>query len=153
MNSFRAVKTALEYEVRRHEQVISAGGKVVQETLLWNDEKAMTITMRSKEQAHDYRYFPDPDLVPFTIDYKVIDGVRAELPELPQAKFLRFLSQYGLSEYDANIFVADAGMADFFEAALKEYPQAKKIANWLAGPVLMELNNRKTSIRRIKINA
>src|SRR5271154_1254344 len=107
MNSFRAVKTALEYEIRRHEQVILAGGKVVQETLLWNDEKNMTITMRSKEQAHDYRYFPDPDLVPFTIDYKIIDGVRAELPELPQAKFLRFLSQYGLSEYDANILVAD----------------------------------------------
>ena len=111
----------------------------------------MTITMRSKEQAHDYRYFPDPDLVPFTIDYKVIDGVRAELPELPQAKFLRFLSQYGFSEYDANILVADPGMADFFEAALKEYPQAKKIANWLGGPVLMELNNRKVSIGELKL--
>ena len=152
MNSFRAVKTALEYEVRRHEQVILAGGKIVQETLLWNDEKAMTITMRSKEQAHDYRYFPDPDLVPFTIDYKVIDGVRAELPELPQAKFVRFLSQYGLSEYDANILVADPGMADFFEAALKEYPQGKKIANWLGGPVLMEINNRKQSISELKIS-
>src|SRR5580698_10411988 len=151
MNSFRAVKTALEYEVRRHEQVILAGGKIVQEMLLWNDEKAVTITMRSKEQAHDYRYFPDPDLVPFTIDYKIIDGVRAELPELPQAKFLRFLSQYGLSEYDANILVADGGMADFFEAALKEYPQAKKIANWLGGPILMELNNRKVSISGLKL--
>jgi len=152
MNSFRAVKTALEYEVRRHEQVIAAGSKVIQETLLWNDEKAMTITMRSKEQAHDYRYFPDPDLVPFTIDYKVIDGVRAELPEGPQAKFLRFLSQYGLSEYDANILVADAGMADFFESSLKEYPQAKKIANWLGGPILMELNNRKASIIDLKLS-
>ncbi len=151
MNSFRAVKTALEYEVRRHEQVITAGGKIVQETLLWDDEKAQTQTMRSKEQAHDYRYFPDPDLVPFTIDYKVIDGVRAELPELPQAKFLRFLSQYGLSEYDANILVADHGMADFFEAAVKEYPQGKKIANWLAGPVLMELNNRKAAINELKL--
>jgi len=152
MNSFRAVKTALEYEVRRHEQVIASGGKVVQETLLWDDEKAQTRTMRSKEQAHDYRYFPDPDLVPFTIDYKIIDGVRAELPELPQAKFLRFLSQYGLSEYDANILVADGGMADFFEAALKEYPQAKKIANWLGGPVLMELNNRKAPLAELKIS-
>ena len=152
MNSFRAVKTALEYEVRRHEQVIVSGGKIVQETLLWNDEKAMTITMRSKEQAHDYRYFPDPDLVPFTVDSKIIDRVRADLPELPQAKFLRFLSQYGLSEYDANILVADAGVADFFEAAIKEYPQAKKVANWLAGPVLMELNNRKASIDELKIS-
>ncbi len=152
MNSFRAVKTALEYEVRRQTQVIIAGEKVVQETLLWDDEKAQTRAMRSKEQAHDYRYFPDPDLVPFTIDYKIIDGVRAELPELPQAKFLRFLSQYGLSEYDANILVADGGMADFFEAAVKEYPQAKKIANWLAGPVLMELNNRKTPIQELKLS-
>ncbi len=151
MNSFRAVKMALEYEARRHEQVIISGGKIAQETLLWDDEKAQTHTMRSKEQSHDYRYFPDPDLVPFTVDYKIIDGVRAELPELPQAKFLRFLSQYSLSEYDANILVADAGMADFFEAALKEYPQAKKIANWLAGPVLMELNNRKASLVELKI--
>jgi aspartyl-tRNA(Asn)/glutamyl-tRNA(Gln) amidotransferase subunit B len=151
MNSFRAVKTALEYEIRRHEQVIVSGGKIMQETLLWNDEKAMTVTMRSKEQAHDYRYFPDPDLVPFTIDHTVIDGMRAQLPELPQAKFLRFLSQYGLSEYDANILVADRGMADFFEAALKAYPKAKQVANWMAGPVLMELNNRKLSIRELKI--
>jgi len=151
MNSFRAVKMALEYEVRRQSQVIVSGGKVVQETLLWNDEKAETRPMRSKEQAHDYRYFPDPDLAPFTVDYKIIDGVRAELPELPQAKFLRFLSQYSLSEYDANILVADAGMADFFEAAVKEYPQAKKIANWLAGPVLMELNNRKVAINELKL--
>jgi len=152
MNSFRAVKTALEYEVKRHEQVILAGGKVIQETLLWNDEKNTTITMRSKEQAHDYRYFPDPDLVPFTIDSMVIDGVRAELPELPQAKFLRFLSQHGLSEYDANILVADPGMADYFEAALKEYPHAKKIANWLGGPILMELNNRKKFISELKLS-
>ncbi len=151
MNSFSAVKKALEYEVRRHEQVISNGGKIVQETLLWNDEKAMTITMRSKEQAHDYRYFPDPDLVPFTIDQKVIEGVRAELPELPQAKFLRFLSEYGLSDYDANILVADSGMADFFEAAIKEYPQAKKIANWMVGPLIMEMNNRKTQVHELKI--
>jgi aspartyl-tRNA(Asn)/glutamyl-tRNA(Gln) amidotransferase subunit B len=150
MNSFRAVKLALEYEVRRHEQVITAGGKIVQETLLWNDEKAMTITMRSKEQAHDYRYFPDPDLVPFTIDQKVIDDVRAQLPELPQAKFLRFVSQYGLSEYDAHMLVADSGMADFFEAAVKEYPQAKKIANWMAGAVLKELNERHVSIHELK---
>jgi aspartyl-tRNA(Asn)/glutamyl-tRNA(Gln) amidotransferase subunit B len=152
MNSFRAVKAALEYEVRRHEQVILAGGKVMQETLLWSDEKAVTVTMRSKEQAHDYRYFPDPDLVPFTVDHKIIDGVRAELPELPQVKFLRFLSQYSLSEYDANILVADGRMADFFEAAVKEYPQAKKVANWLVGPVLMELNNRKTSVGGLKIS-
>ncbi|MDE2222998.1 MAG: Asp-tRNA(Asn)/Glu-tRNA(Gln) amidotransferase subunit GatB [Candidatus Omnitrophica bacterium] len=151
MNSFRAVKAALEYEIRRHEQVILAGGKIVQETMLWDDTQAQTQTMRSKEEAHDYRYFPDPDLVPFTVDYKTIDSVRAELPELPQAKLVRFLSQYELSEYDANILVADSGMADFFEAAVKEYPQAKKVANWLAGPVSMELKNRKIPIHGLKL--
>lgn len=152
MNSFRAVKAALEYEIRRHEQVITAGGKIVQETLLWDDAKAQTQTMRSKEEAHDYRYFPDPDLVPFTVDHKLIDSVRAELPELPQAKHIRFLSQYSLSEYDANILVADRGTADFFEAAVKEYPSPKKVANWMAGPVLMELNDRKMSIYELKIS-
>ncbi len=152
MNSFRAVKMALEYEGERQKQTLASGGKIAQETLLWNDEKAMTVTMRSKEQAHDYRYFPDPDLVPFTIDQKIIDGVRAQLPELPQAKFLRFVSQYGLSEYDANMLVADGGMADFFEAAAKEYPQAKKVANWLAGPVFKELNSRHVSIGQLKIS-
>jgi len=151
MNSFRAVKAALEHEVSRHEQVITSGGKIVQETLLWNDEKAVTIAMRSKEQAHDYRYFPDPDLVPFTIDYKVIDSVKAELPELPQAKFLRFLQAYGLSEYDANVLVADRAICDFFEAAVAQYAQAKKVANWMTGAVLKEVNERKCGIDELKL--
>ncbi len=151
MNSFSAVKKALEYEIARHTQVILSGGKIVQETLLWNDEKAMTITMRSKEQAHDYRYFPDPDLVPFTIESMVIDQVRAELPELPQAKVLRFISAYGLSDYDANILAADKAIADFFESAVKEYNQPKKIANWLAGPLLKEINDRKLNINDLTL--
>ena len=151
MNSFRAVKSALEYEIQRHTQFISSGGKIVQETLLWNDEKGMTIAMRSKEQAHDYRYFPDPDLVPFTIDYKVIDQQKAELPELPKAKFLRFLQVYGLSEYDANVLVADRSIADFFEAAVKVYNHPKKVANWMAGAVLKEINERKTGISALKL--
>lgn len=151
MNSFRAVKTALEYEARRHEQVILSGGQIVQETLLWDDEKGATAAMRSKEQAHDYRYFPEPDLVPFTVDYVVIDSVKAQLPELPQAKFLRFLSKYGLSDYDAGILVADPDMANFFEQAVKEYGPPKKVANWLGGPVLMEMNNRKLPIKQLKL--
>lgn len=151
MNSFRSVKAALEYEIERHTQVILSGGKIVQETLLWNDEKAMTVTMRSKEQAHDYRYFPDPDLVPFNIDYTLIDRIKAELPELPQAKFIRFGQVYGLSDYDANVLVANAAIADFFEAAVKEYPHAKKIANWMTGAVLKEVNERKIIISQLKI--
>ncbi len=152
MNSFRAVKAALEYEIRRHEQVIVSGGKIVQETLLWNDDKGQTQAMRSKEQAHDYRYFPDPDLVPFVVDAKIIDGVRAGLPELPQAKTVRFLGQYGLLAYDIQILVADAALADFFEEAVKVYAFPKKIANWLGGPVLMEMNNRKTSLQGLKLS-
>ncbi|MBF0512220.1 MAG: Asp-tRNA(Asn)/Glu-tRNA(Gln) amidotransferase subunit GatB [Candidatus Omnitrophica bacterium] len=152
MNSFRAVKTALEYEIRRHESVIESGGRIIQETLLWSDEKGMTISMRSKEQAHDYRYFPDPDLVPFTIDDTVIENVRQTMPELPQSKLTRFLTQYELSEYDANLLIADPLMADFFEQAFKEYPNPKKIANWLSGAVLMELNSRKKNIREISLS-
>ncbi len=152
MNSFKAVKTALEYEIARHEQVITSGGTIVQETLLWNDEKGMTITMRSKEQAHDYRYFPDPDLVPFTIETMVIDQVKAELPELPQAKLIRLVDVYGLSEYDANVIVADKSIADFFEAAVKEYAQPKKVANWMTSVVLKEVKDRKTSIDALKLS-
>jgi aspartyl-tRNA(Asn)/glutamyl-tRNA(Gln) amidotransferase subunit B len=151
MNSFRAVKTALEYEVSRHTQVILSGGKITQQTLLWNDEKAMTIAMRSKEQAHDYRYFPDPDLVPFTVDYKVIDQIRAELPELPQPKQERFLKQYALSDYDAGVLVADQALASFFEEACKEYNQPKKISNWLSGAVLKEMNERKATIHELRL--
>lgn len=152
MNSFRAVKAAIEYEVARHEQVILSGGKIIQETLLWNDEKGVTLTMRSKEQAHDYRYFPDPDLVPFTIDYKVIDALKAEMPELPKAKTLRFIQCYGLSEYDAQVLVADRAIADFFEAAVKEYNQAKKVANWMTGAILKEVNERKVSVNMLKVD-
>ncbi|MBF0489883.1 MAG: Asp-tRNA(Asn)/Glu-tRNA(Gln) amidotransferase subunit GatB [Candidatus Omnitrophica bacterium] len=151
MNSFRAVKVALEYEVARHTQVIQSGGKIVQETLLWNDEKAMTIVMRSKEHAHDYRYFPDPDLVPFHVDYKVIDQVRAELPELPAAKLERFIKQYALSEYDAGVLVMDQSLTKFFESCVEHYSQPKKIANWFNGAVLFEMKERKLSLTELKL--
>ncbi len=151
MNSFKAVKAALEYEVTRHTQVIVSGGKIVQQTLLWNDEKAMTIAMRSKEQAHDYRYFPDPDLVPFTIKESLIDEIRAELPELPHHKMQRFITAYGLSAYDATVLVADKALANYFEEAVKLYEQPKKIANWLTGSILKEMNERKRTIKELGI--
>ncbi len=153
MNSFSAVKKAIDYEVARHTQVILSGGKIVQETLLWNDEKAITITMRSKEQAHDYRYFPDPDLVPFTVEQKLIDQVRAELPEMPQAKVERFVKQYGLSEYDAGVLVMDQDLTLFFETCCKEVVEAKKVANWLNGPILKEMSDRKASLKELKLTA
>ncbi len=151
MNSFSAVKKALEYEVSRHTQVILSGNKIVQETLLWNDEKACTITMRSKEQAHDYRYFPDPDLVPFTIDSKVVDQVRSELPELPHIKLERFVKQYFLSEYDAGVLVMDQALGLFFEECCKQYNQPKKISNWLTSVVLKEIKERKSGIAELKL--
>lgn len=151
MNSFSAVKKALEYEVVRHTQVILSGDRIVQQTLLWNDEKGVTVPMRSKEQAHDYRYFPDPDLVPFTVDYKVIDQTRAELPELPQAKLERFVKQYSLSEYDAGVLVADQALTRFFEDCCAGYDQAKKIANWLTSVLLKEMKDRKCAIDALKL--
>ncbi len=151
MNSFKAVKNALEHEIHRHTQVILSGGKIVQETLLWNEEKGITIAMRSKEQAHDYRYFPDPDLVPFTVEDGVINKVRAEMPELPQEKMQRLIGAHKLSDYDAFVLVQDKKIADFFEACLTHYTDAKKICNWLTSVLLKEVNERKISIDQMKL--
>ena len=146
MNSFRAVKNAIEYEVERQQRIVLSGGKIVQETLLWDDSKGVTIPMRSKEEAHDYRYFPEPDLVPFTLTPAEIDAVRKELPELPYAKQKRFREQYGLNEYDSFVLITDRFAADFFEACARLYPEFKKICNWIIGPVLKEMNERKVAM-------
>ena len=151
MNSFRAVKVALEHEVERHKQVILSGHKITQESRLWNDEKQVTIAMRSKEEAHDYRYFPEPDLVPFTVSQKTIDEVKAKLPELPQAKFDRLISQYKLTEYDAGIIVQDRALAAFFEQCAKIYSDTKKICNWMNSVVLKELYDRKLTVEELSL--
>ncbi len=153
MNSFRAVKIALEHEIERHETVIRSGDRVIQETRLWSEEKQITMAMRSKEEAHDYRYFPEPDLVPFTVEQSVIDQVRGQLPELPIAKRERFMAQYKLSAYDANLLVQDQDLAFFFEDCGKIYPDTKKICNWIIGPVLQTLNERKANIKNISLTA
>ena len=131
MNSFKAVKSAIEYEVNRHTQIILSGGKIVQETLLWNEEKGVTVPMRGKEQAHDYRYFPDPDLVSFTVENKLIDHVRSSMPELPKEKLQRFVDEYKLSDYDASVLVQDKKISDFFEACIKAAADSKKTCNWI----------------------
>ena len=151
MNSFRAVKTALEFEVSRHRQVIESGERIIQETRLWNDAKATTVSMRSKEEAHDYRYFPEPDLVPFTIDDATIQETKASLPELPQKKFKRFIDDYQLSEYDVNVLIQSRELADFFETCAKLNKESKKISNWLTGPLLQEINTRKASIKDLGV--
>ncbi len=151
MNSFKAVRTALEFEENRHREVVQSGGRVVQETRLWNEEKGLTIPMRSKEEAHDYRYFPEPDLVPFVVEQEKIDEVRRSLPELPQKKLERFLKEYDISEYDARVIIQDPDIAVFFEECRKICPDTKKICNWIHGPLLQELNARKTALREVKI--
>ena len=139
MNSFRNVQRALEYEIRRQRDILLDGGKVVQETLLWDADRNVTNSMRGKEEAHDYRYFPDPDLIPVIIDDVWIENMRQTLPELPDERRQRFISALGLPEYDAEVLTSARDLADYFETALKVYPQAKKLSNWMMTELMREL--------------
>ncbi|MBW2682226.1 MAG: Asp-tRNA(Asn)/Glu-tRNA(Gln) amidotransferase subunit GatB [Deltaproteobacteria bacterium] len=139
MNSFRNVQNGLEYEVRRQRDILFDGGNVVQETLLWNPDKNCTESMRGKEDAHDYRYFPCPDLVPVEISQEWIEEIRATLPELPDQRKTRFVEQYGLPEYDSAILTGDRELADFFETAASRGAPAKKVSNWMMTELLREL--------------
>jgi len=149
MNSFRNVQAALEYEVRRQRDLLLDGEQVVQETLLWNPDKNRTESMRGKEDAHDYRYFPCPDLVPVEIEQEWIEEIRKTLPELPQQRRERFLSDYGLPEDDATILTAEREMADYFEASLKSGAPAKKVANWIMTELLRELKGESIESCRV----
>jgi aspartyl-tRNA(Asn)/glutamyl-tRNA(Gln) amidotransferase subunit B len=122
MNSFRHVEKALEFEIRRQQAVLEDGGSLVQETRLWDEARGITQTMRGKEEAHDYRYFPDPDLVPITVDEHWIEEIRQNLPELPEARRRRFLGQYGLSENDAEALTSSKDLADYFESCVEWHP-------------------------------
>ena len=146
INSFRFVKDALEYEIKRQASVLDAGGPVRQETRLWDVDKGQTAVMRSKEEAHDYRYFPDPDLVPVKITQEWTADARSALPELPSARRLRFVSEYGLPEYDAGVLTDSRDLADYFEACVKLFGQPKTVSNWVMGELLRELNNSATPV-------
>jgi len=146
INSFRFVEKALEYEIRRQTRVIEEGGKVVQETRLWDSERGVTESMRSKEEAHDYRYFPDPDLVPIIADGEWIEEIRASLPELPDAKRERFVSRFGLPEYDADLLTTEKQVAEWFEEAVKAGGQPKAVANWMMGDLMRLLNSENRDI-------
>jgi len=139
MNSFRNVQRALEYEIRRQRDILLDGGEVVQETLLWDADRNVTNSMRGKEEAHDYRYFPDPDLIPVVIDENWIEKTRKTLPELPDERRQRFISALGMPEYDAEVLTSSKDLADYFEAALEVYPQAKKLSNWMMTELMREL--------------
>lgn len=139
MNSFRHVQAALEYEVRRQRDILLDGGTVVQETLLWNPDRNITESMRGKEDAHDYRYFPCPDLVPVEIDQEWIEVVRQNMPELPDERKERFLAEYGLPEGDAVLLTATREIADYFEEVVRLGAHPKKAANWIMSELLREL--------------
>jgi aspartyl-tRNA(Asn)/glutamyl-tRNA(Gln) amidotransferase subunit B len=133
------VKMALEFEVRRQAQALAAGERIVQETRLWDADQGTTRSMRSKESAHDYRYFPEPDLVPLTLDRAWVEEIRAGLPELPRAQRARFVTQYGLPPYDAEVLTQSRALAEYFEAAVHEFPRPKIVSNWVMSELLREL--------------
>ncbi|MFN2355766.1 MAG: Asp-tRNA(Asn)/Glu-tRNA(Gln) amidotransferase subunit GatB [Desulfopila sp.] len=145
MNSFRHVQSALEYEVRRQRDILLDGGKIIQETLLWNPDNNCSESMRGKEDAHDYRYFPCPDLVPIEISREWIEEVRGTLPELPDQRKARFAMQYDLPEQDAVLLTADREVADYFEETVKGGAQAKKVSNWIMTELLRELKGEEIS--------
>ncbi len=153
LNSFRHVEKALVYEIRRQEEIVADGGQVIQQTRLWNPEQNRTHGMRGKEEAHDYRYFPDPDLLPLVIDDDWIKRTSDTLPELPDAKQTRFVSQYGLPAYDAQLLTNSRELADFFEACLKWCDNAKLVSNWVMGDLIGFLNTEDKTIDQSPVSA
>jgi len=154
LNSFRFVERAINYEVERQIELLETGGKVVQETRLYDPDKGETRSMRSKEEANDYRYFPDPDLLPVQLAADFIESVRQSLPELPDQKAARFVSEYGLSAYDAGVLTASREYAEYYESVVREVPaQPKLAANMVAGELAAALNRDNLEIGASRIGA
>jgi aspartyl-tRNA(Asn)/glutamyl-tRNA(Gln) amidotransferase subunit B len=139
MNSFRHVQRALEYEITRQLDIQKSGGEVIQETRLWNENEGKTSTMRSKEESHDYRYFPEPDLLPLVVAQEWLDSIRGSLPELPNEKIKRFMDQYGLPKYDSEVLTSSGELADYFELCVRETGDTKMVSNWIMSELLREL--------------
>jgi aspartyl-tRNA(Asn)/glutamyl-tRNA(Gln) amidotransferase subunit B len=146
MNSFRHVEMALEYEIKRQTSLLEDGEEVVQETRLWDVDQGATASMRSKEEAHDYRYFPDPDLVPLKIDGNWIQKIQKDLPELPSEKRERFVKQYHIPEYDAAILTSTKPLSIYYEETVRLFPEPKTISNWIMGDLLRELKRDEREI-------
>ncbi len=154
LNSFRFVEKAIHYEVARQIELLESGGRVLQETRLFNPDTGETRAMRSKEEANDYRYFPDPDLLPLTVDAAFLNSVRASLPELPDARRDRFMRQYGLSKYDATVLTSSRELADYYETVVKELKgEAKLAANWVTVDLSAVLNNNNLEIAQSPVPA
>ena len=152
VNSFRYLEKALEYEIDRQIEIVDGGGRVAQETRLWDSASGRTHSMRSKEEAHDYRYFPEPDLPPLVVDAARIARVRATMPELPEARCRRLVEQYAIPAYDAGVLTQSAALADYFEATAKVAGNAKAASNWIMGEVLRTLKERGQTIDHVPLS-
>jgi aspartyl-tRNA(Asn)/glutamyl-tRNA(Gln) amidotransferase subunit B len=146
MNSFRAVKKALQFEVDRQKKLLGEREKIIQETRHWDESKNITVSMRSKEEAHDYRYFPEPDLLPLQVDLKMIEEIRKNLPELPEARKERFIKDYQIPEYDAEILTSSKALGDYYEKTTSIYSNSKILSNWIMGELMHYLNEEKVEI-------
>ena len=151
VNSFRYLEKAIAYEIERQIEILESGGRVVQETRLWDSTTGETHSMRSKEEAHDYRYFPEPDLPPLVVDEARIARVQATMPELPEARCRRLVAQFAIPAYDAGVLTQSAALADYFEATAKASSNAKAASNWIMGEVLRTLKDRGQTIEQVPI--
>ena len=153
MNSFKAVKKALQFEVNRQRKLLAEGEKIIQETRHWDESKNVTVSMRSKEEAHDYRYFPEPDLLPVKLDLKMINEIRKNLPELSEARRKRFIKDYQIPGYDAEILTSSKALGDYYENAASLYTDKKVLSNWVMGELLRNLNEEKKEIEYSPISS
>ncbi len=151
LNSFRYLEKALEYEIDRQVDLLEGGGRVVQETRLWDSAAGRTLSMRSKEEAHDYRYFPEPDLPPLVVTEARVAAVRGTMPELPEARRRRFVDRYGLPEYDAGVLTSSSGLADYFEQVAAASGNAKAASNWVMGELLRTMKERGSAIEQVPL--
>ena len=151
MNSFRSLQRAVEYEIQRQTEALEDGEQIVQETRTWDEGKGITLSMRSKEQAHDYRYFPEPDLLPMVISRTWVEELQQQQPELPDARRDRFVREYGIPTYDAQVLTNSRPLADYYDNCCKLYPNPKVISNWVMGELLRYLNAEGLEISQSKV--
>jgi len=149
INSFKFVEKAIEYEIKRQISVVEDGGRIIQETRLWDSSAAVTRSMRSKEEAHDYRYFPEPDLPPVLVSQEWIDEIKESLPELPDEKRERFITKHGLPEYDAELLTAEKAVADWYERCVEAGGQPKAVSNWIMGDLMRLMNEESCDIEQL----
>jgi len=152
MNSFKEIREGLTSEIKRQSYLLNKGEKIIQETRFWDPKKKKTYSMRSKEEAHDYRYFPEPDLLPLEVDKRWREELKAKLPELPQERCQRFILEYGLPPYDAGVLTESRNLADYFEECLKSFPYSKQVSNWIMGEFLRLIKKENIVIEKVRVS-